>query len=200
VHDTHHGFLSAAHFLCSFALEALRPEWYALDLGEFLEINANRTSKRRHLFWLVFKAMTWTLLNVSFCGGLLTPCSNYWHFFSRGTRSVGSGTGIDWMSCSRTFYRRRAIYLCRPGDELLYFIGLYRGHVYVVAPDFFLFFVGTQPWLNVGALFIKWGEILFQGETANKWSRSKQIKAWSGWDCNKTSIYISFCYLFKRKF
>jgi hypothetical protein len=52
---------SAAHFLWSFVAEALGPEWQALDLGEFLEVHANRPGKRRRLFWLVFASMTWTL-------------------------------------------------------------------------------------------------------------------------------------------
>jgi hypothetical protein len=43
VHDPHHVFLSVAHFLQSFFLEVLEPKWQALDLGELLEINANRT-------------------------------------------------------------------------------------------------------------------------------------------------------------
>jgi hypothetical protein len=47
--------------LWSFVFEALGPEWQALDLDEFLEEHANRTGRRRHLFWLVFAAMTWTL-------------------------------------------------------------------------------------------------------------------------------------------
>jgi hypothetical protein len=48
----------AARFLWSFVARALGPEWQALDLGEFLEEHANRTSKRRRLFWLVFASMT----------------------------------------------------------------------------------------------------------------------------------------------
>jgi hypothetical protein len=52
---------SAARFLWSFVAEALGPEWQALDLGEFLEVHANRPGKRRRLFWLVFASMTWTL-------------------------------------------------------------------------------------------------------------------------------------------
>jgi hypothetical protein len=40
----------AARFLRSFVVEALGPEWQALDLGEFLEEHANRTGKRRRLF------------------------------------------------------------------------------------------------------------------------------------------------------
>ena len=54
----------AARFLWSFVHEALGPEWQALDLGEFLEVNANRTGRRRRLFWLVFAAMTWTLWTI----------------------------------------------------------------------------------------------------------------------------------------
>jgi hypothetical protein len=52
---------SAARFLWSFVAEALGPEWQALDLGEFLEVHANRSGKRRRLFWFVFASMTWTL-------------------------------------------------------------------------------------------------------------------------------------------
>jgi hypothetical protein len=48
----------------SFLHEALGPEWQALDLGEFLEVQANRTRSRRRLFWLMFVAMSWTLWNV----------------------------------------------------------------------------------------------------------------------------------------
>ena len=51
----------AARFLWSFVSKALGPEWQALDLGEFLEVNANRTGRRRRLFLLVFAVMTWTL-------------------------------------------------------------------------------------------------------------------------------------------
>jgi hypothetical protein len=40
----------AVRFLWSFVAEALGPEWQALDLGEFLEVHANRSSKRRSLF------------------------------------------------------------------------------------------------------------------------------------------------------
>jgi hypothetical protein len=47
---------SAAQFLLIFVLEALRPDWQALDFGEFLEINANCNGRRR-LFWLVFGTM-----------------------------------------------------------------------------------------------------------------------------------------------
>ena len=51
----------AARFLWSFLAEALGTEWQAQDLGEFLEVQANRTGRRRRLFWLMFAAMTWTL-------------------------------------------------------------------------------------------------------------------------------------------
>ena len=44
--------------------EALGPDWAALDLAEFLEVRANTTGKGRHLFWLVFAAMTWTLWTI----------------------------------------------------------------------------------------------------------------------------------------
>ena len=54
----------AARFLWSFIAEALGPEWQARDLGEFLEVQANRTSKGRRLFWLVFAAITWTLWTI----------------------------------------------------------------------------------------------------------------------------------------
>ena len=54
----------AAHFLWSFVSEALGPEWQARDLGEFLEVQANRTGKRSRLFWLVFGALTWTLWTI----------------------------------------------------------------------------------------------------------------------------------------
>ena len=54
----------AARFLWNFVHEALGPAWRASDLGEFLEIQANRTGERRRLFWLVFAALTWTLWTV----------------------------------------------------------------------------------------------------------------------------------------
>ena len=54
----------AARFLWSFLAEALGPEWKALDLAEFLEVQANHTGRRRSLFWLVFAAMTWTLCTI----------------------------------------------------------------------------------------------------------------------------------------
>jgi hypothetical protein len=54
----------AARFLWSFVAEALGPEWQALDLGEFLEVHANRSDKRRCLFWLVFASMIWTLWTI----------------------------------------------------------------------------------------------------------------------------------------
>ena len=47
-----------ARFLWSFVTEALGPEWRARDLGEFLEVQANRTGKGRRLFWLVFATIT----------------------------------------------------------------------------------------------------------------------------------------------
>jgi hypothetical protein len=53
-----------ARFLWSFVAEVLGPKWHALDLGEFLEEHANRTGKRRRLFWLVFASMTWTLWTI----------------------------------------------------------------------------------------------------------------------------------------
>ena len=40
----------AARFLWSFLAEALGSEWQAQDLAEFLEVQANRTGKRRRLF------------------------------------------------------------------------------------------------------------------------------------------------------
>jgi hypothetical protein len=40
------------------------PKWQALDLGEFLEEHANRTGRRRRLFWLVFASMTWNLWTI----------------------------------------------------------------------------------------------------------------------------------------
>ena len=59
---THILFLCpAARFFWSFLAEALGPEWQAQDLGEFLEVQANCTGRRRRLFWLMFAAMTWTL-------------------------------------------------------------------------------------------------------------------------------------------
>jgi hypothetical protein len=63
---THHIIFTcpAARFLWSFVAEALGPEWQALDLGEFLDENANRTGGRRRLFWLVFAAMSWTLWTI----------------------------------------------------------------------------------------------------------------------------------------
>jgi hypothetical protein len=51
-------------WLWSFVSEALGPEWQALDLGAFLEEHANRTGRRRCLFWLVFASMTWTLWTI----------------------------------------------------------------------------------------------------------------------------------------
>jgi hypothetical protein len=54
----------AARLLWSFLQEALGPEWQALDLGEFLEVHANRAGSRRRLFWLLFATMSWTLWNV----------------------------------------------------------------------------------------------------------------------------------------
>ena len=54
----------AARFLWNFVHEALGPAWQAPDLGEFLEIQANRTGERRRLFWLVFAALTWTLWTI----------------------------------------------------------------------------------------------------------------------------------------
>ena len=53
-----------ARFLWNFVHEALGPAWQASDLGEFLEIQANRTGERRRLFWLVFAALMWTLWTV----------------------------------------------------------------------------------------------------------------------------------------
>ena len=85
----------AARFLWSFVHEALGSEWQALDLGEFLEVNANRTGRRRGLFWLVFAAMTWTLWTIL--------CLNSWLSCSNGTRCVGSGTRSGWTACWRTF-------------------------------------------------------------------------------------------------
>jgi len=54
----------AARFLWNFVHEALGPAWQASDLGEFLEIQANRTGERRRLFWLVFAALMWTLWTI----------------------------------------------------------------------------------------------------------------------------------------
>ena len=54
----------AARFLWNVVAEALGPEWQAQDLGEFLEVQANRTVRRRRLFWLVFAAMTWALWTI----------------------------------------------------------------------------------------------------------------------------------------
>jgi hypothetical protein len=54
----------AARFLWSFVSEALGPEWQALELGEFLEEHANRTGRRKRLFWLVFASITWTLWTI----------------------------------------------------------------------------------------------------------------------------------------
>jgi hypothetical protein len=64
--DTRHIMFScpAARLLWSFLQEALGPEWQALDLGEFLEFQANRYGSRRRLFWLLFATMSWTLWNV----------------------------------------------------------------------------------------------------------------------------------------
>jgi hypothetical protein len=58
--STHHIVFACpdASLLWSFVSEALGPEWQALDLGEFLEEHANRTGRRRRLFWLVFAVMT----------------------------------------------------------------------------------------------------------------------------------------------
>jgi hypothetical protein len=63
---THHIIFTCpvARFLWSFVVKALGPEWQALDLGEFLEVRANRTGGRRCLFWLVFTAMSWTLWTI----------------------------------------------------------------------------------------------------------------------------------------
>jgi hypothetical protein len=54
----------AARFLWRFVSKALGPKWQALDLGEFLEEHANRTGRRRRLFWLVFASMTWNLWTI----------------------------------------------------------------------------------------------------------------------------------------
>jgi hypothetical protein len=54
----------AAQFLWSFLQEALGPEWQASALGEFIEVHANNTGRRRRLFWLLFAALTWTLWTV----------------------------------------------------------------------------------------------------------------------------------------
>jgi hypothetical protein len=51
----------AARFMWSFVQEALGPAWQAQDLSEFLETQANQTGMRRHLFWFMFAAMSWTL-------------------------------------------------------------------------------------------------------------------------------------------
>jgi hypothetical protein len=63
---THHIIFTcpAARFLWSFVAEALGPEWQAFDLGEFLEVRANRTGGRRRLFWLVFASMSWVLWTI----------------------------------------------------------------------------------------------------------------------------------------
>jgi hypothetical protein len=63
---THHIVFAcpADRLLWSFVFEALGPEWQALDLGEFLEEHANRTGRRRRLFWLEFAVMTWTLWTI----------------------------------------------------------------------------------------------------------------------------------------
>jgi hypothetical protein len=64
--DTRHIMFScpAARLLWSFLQEALGPEWQALDLGEFLEVQANHSGSRKRLFWLLFATMSWTLWNV----------------------------------------------------------------------------------------------------------------------------------------
>ena len=75
----------AARFLWNFVHEALGPAWQASDLGEFLEIQANRTGERRRLFWLVFAALMWTLWTIRnkmvieriFSDVLLTRCLNF---------------------------------------------------------------------------------------------------------------------------
>uniref|UniRef100_A0ACD5XXA3 Uncharacterized protein n=1 Tax=Avena sativa TaxID=4498 RepID=A0ACD5XXA3_AVESA len=54
----------AAQFLWNFVREALGPAWRVQDLGEFLETKANRTGRGRHLFWLVFAAITWSLWKI----------------------------------------------------------------------------------------------------------------------------------------
>lgn len=45
----------------NFVREALGPGWKALDMVGFLQTHANQTRRRKHLFWLVFAAVTWTL-------------------------------------------------------------------------------------------------------------------------------------------
>lgn len=59
---THILFLcTEARFLWTFVREALGLDWEALDQAGFLQTRANQTERRRHLFWLVFVALIWTL-------------------------------------------------------------------------------------------------------------------------------------------
>jgi hypothetical protein len=123
--------LSRCRFLWSFVAEALGPEWQALDLGEFLEEHANRTGKRRHLFWLVFAAMTWTLWTIrnkmvieriflrraSDSIFKFLAFMQQWYPLCR--QRVGSGTGSGWTACWRIFLWRLVIYLCSPAVDVL---------------------------------------------------------------------------------
>lgn len=52
---------TAARSLWSFVREALGPEWEASDLASFLQARALQTGRQRHLFWLIFAALSWTL-------------------------------------------------------------------------------------------------------------------------------------------
>jgi hypothetical protein len=57
-HNVHLSHSSVSVELCP---GGLGPAWQAWDLGEFLEVQANRTGTRRRPFWFMFAAMSWTL-------------------------------------------------------------------------------------------------------------------------------------------
>lgn len=48
-------------FVWNFVCETLGTDWEALDLAEFIHTKDNQAGRRRHLFWLVFAALTWIL-------------------------------------------------------------------------------------------------------------------------------------------
>jgi len=52
---------TAARVLWTFVREALGPDWEALNLAEFLQLQAIQPARHRRLFWLIFATMSWTL-------------------------------------------------------------------------------------------------------------------------------------------
>jgi hypothetical protein len=87
-----------AQFQWCFVFEAPGPEWQTLDLGKFLEIHANYSVRRSHLFsetiwslWTIRKKMV--IEHVFLRRGSDSMFKFLEFFYSCGTRSVGSGTG-----------------------------------------------------------------------------------------------------------